>query len=203
MRINRLLLPIALVAAPVSAGNTLVADGVRVAVARSPLTVQPAREWNRMGARPGRNSESWTIDGDELNELNFYGGIETGRPLFRQVDKRNKPLPLFSSTMLATDIPTLFENSYRIALGTALMTVEDIAPATLAGHKGVRFTYRFTRQDEEVRRRGEAIGAIIDRRLYLVSFEAPILHYYDAGAPAARAVIESASLTLPAAPLPR
>ena len=47
-------------ASPALAGNSLVAQGRSVAVAKSPMTVAPDREWNKMGARPGRNSETWT-----------------------------------------------------------------------------------------------------------------------------------------------
>ncbi len=56
---------------------------MKVAVAKSGLTVNPDREWNKMGARSGRNSETWTIDGDGLNDVTFYGGIANDSTLFR------------------------------------------------------------------------------------------------------------------------
>ena len=74
---------LALIAAPVAAGNRLIVPGQPVAVAKSMLTVTPAVECNKLGARPGRNSETWTFDGDALNDLTFYGGIEPERTLFR------------------------------------------------------------------------------------------------------------------------
>jgi hypothetical protein len=181
-------------ATPLQAGNVLMPAGTRIAVAKSTLSVAPDREWNRMGARPGRNSETWTIDGDPLNDLTFYGGIADGKTLFREIDKRNRPLPPFSATMLLTDIPTLFENSYRIALGTPLMTIETVEPAKLAGRDGVHFTYSFTKQGEDVRRRGEATAVIINKSLYMISFEAPVLHYFDAGIASYRQVLGSAAL---------
>ena len=183
-----------LVAVPVSAGNTLIAAGQRVAVAKSALTVQPDAEWNKLAAKPGRNAESWTLDGDQLNELTFYGGIADGRTLFREVDRKTRPLPRVSATMLITDIPTLLENSYRVALGTAAMTIERVEPATFAGNKGVHFTYGYTRQNESLHRRGEAFGAIIGRRLYLITYEAPAVYYFERSAPAARVVADSARL---------
>ncbi len=183
-----------LFATPAMAGNKLIVPGERIAVAKSPLTVQPTSEWNRLGARRGRNAETWTIDGDSLNDLTFYGGIETGKPLFREANKRSKPLPTVGATMLVTDIPVLFENTYRIALGTATMTVGTIEPVTFAGAKGVRFTYDFVREDETLHRRGEARGAFVGGRLYLVTYEAPALHYYDRSVAAARQVAESARL---------
>ena len=178
-------------AAPVAAGNKLIPAGQRIAVAKSAMTVQPGTEWNKLSERPGRNAETWTQDGDDLNDLSFYGGIESGRPLFREVDKKNKPLPKVSATMLITDIPVLLENSYRIARDASSMAIDTIASIQFAGSKGVRFTYTFSKQNETLQRRGEARGAVIGGKLYLVTYEAPSLYYYDRSAAAARVVADS------------
>jgi hypothetical protein len=68
----------------VFAAGRLKPAGVAVAVARSGLTVTPDKAWNK-GARPGRLSESWTLDGLSINELTFYGGIADNTTLFREV----------------------------------------------------------------------------------------------------------------------
>ncbi len=182
---------IAALATAASGGNTLIPAGQRVAVAKSAMTVQPGNEWNKLSARPGRNAETWTQDGDDLNDLSFYGGIESGRPLFREVDRKNKPLPKVSATMLITDIPVLLENSYRIARDASSMTIDTIAPIQFADNKGVRFTYTFSKQNETLQRRGEARGAVIGGKLYLVTYEAPSLYYYDRSAGAAQTVADS------------
>jgi hypothetical protein len=179
-------------AVPVRAGNTLIPAGQRVAVAGSALTVQPDAEWNRLGARPGRYAERWTRDGDQLDALTFYGGIADGKTLFREVNRKERPLPRVAATMLVTDIPILLENSYRVARGIAAMTIERVEPARFAGSDGVHFTYSYIRLDESLHRRGEAFGAIIRGRLYLITYEAPALHYYERSAPAARRVVDSA-----------
>ncbi|GAA0664126.1 hypothetical protein FHT00_001132 [Sphingomonas insulae] len=184
----------ALISVPAIAGNKLIPAGTRIAVAKSTLTVQPASEWNKLGARPGRNAETWTLDGDALNDLTFYGGIDAGKPLFREADRKNRPLPTVSATMLITDIPALLESSYRIALGTAAMSIGTVEPVTFAGGKGVRFTYAFTRQGETLHRRGEGRGAMIGGRLYLITYEAPALYYFDRSVAAARQVADSARL---------
>ena len=163
---------------PVNAANKLYPANVPAAVAKSALKVTPTIEWNRLSARPGRNAETWTLDGPALNDLSFYGGIQDGKTLLRDRDKRNKPLPRFSKTMLPTDIVQLFEGSYRIAGDTALFEVGKVEPVTFAGNAGVRFEYAFVQRDE-VRRKGEATGAVIGGRLYLISFEAPEIHYFD------------------------
>ncbi|MEN2785166.1 hypothetical protein ACFOKI_13920 [Sphingomonas qilianensis] len=181
-------------AAPAVAGNKLIPQGQSVTVAKSPLTITPDHEWNKMGARPGRNSETWTLDGDGLNDVTFYGGIESGRTLFREVSKKTKPLPRFAATMLLTDIPALFEASYSIALDTRLMKIDSVTPTTLLGTRGVHFSYSFSRADEEVRRKGEASTAIIGGKLYMITFEAPNVYYFDRDIGGYRAIVASAKL---------
>lgn len=198
---KRNLLAMALVigaAVPAQAAYKIVPSGKWAAVAKSVLTVKPDQAWNRIGARPGRNAESWTLDGIPLNDLTFYGGIANDTALFREVDKKNRPLPRFSSTMLIPDIAQLFEASYRIAVSTSLMSIDSIEPATFAGQPGFRFAYSFTVQNEEVKRLGEARGAVIDGKLYLITFEAPAIHYFDRSVGAFRVVADSASV--PVAP---
>ncbi|WP_315760431.1 hypothetical protein [Sphingomonas sp. Y38-1Y] len=175
----------------------LVPAGRPIAVARSGLTVTPDRAWNRnAGLRPGKRAESWTLDGPLLNDLTFYGGIEDGEPLFREVDKREAPLPRFAATMLASDIAELVERSYRVATGTTLFEMNALAPARLAGREGFVMRYRYTLPGDEVRRRGEARGAVVAGRLYLLTYEAPAILYFERDLAAFRAVADGARLTL-------
>lgn len=183
----------ALVATPVLAYK-LVPSGKPVVVAKSALTVVPGIRWNRIQKRPGRLAESWTLDGGALNELTFYAGIAPGRALFREVNRRDRPLPRFAASMLAPDIVQLFESSYRLAGGSSLFTIGDVAPDTFAGHAGFRFAYSFVLEGENVRRGGEAHGAVIDGRLYLITFEAPELHYFGRNVGDYRAVVASARI---------
>lgn len=176
------------------AGYKLVPTGKPAAVAKSGLTVTTDRDWNRLGSRIGRNAESWTLDGLQLNDLTFYGGIENDKTLFREVDKMNRPLPRFSSSMLLPDIAQLFEGSYRVAVGTSLISIDSIEPAIFGGSQGFRFTYSFTVQGEEVRRLGEARGAIVGGKLYMMTFEAPVIHYFDRDVTAFRAIADSARI---------
>jgi hypothetical protein len=185
-----------LVAAPALAYK-LVPHGVRVSVAKSPMTVDPPIDWNRQQVRPGRNAEAWTLDGMPLNEVTFYGGIVNDQALFKEVAKATKPLPRFAATMRAPDVVQLFEASYRVAGGSSLFQVDGVEPATFAGQGGFRFTYTFTLENEEVKRRGEATGAIVGGRLYLITFEAPAIHYFDRDLDKYRALVASARLPVP------
>jgi hypothetical protein len=171
-------LPIVATAAPALAGNRLIDSGHPVPVAHDTLTVMPDRAWNELGWRPGPRCDRWTLDGEALNAVTFCGAIESGRPLFREASKHDRPLPHFSTTMLLTDVPDLVEKSYRIALGASLMTIDSAEPAQLDGERAIRFRYTFTRQDEEVERHGEALATIRGKKLYWMSYEAPAIHYY-------------------------
>lgn len=172
-------LPLLLLSDPAFAGYKLMPAGGSQPVGKVGLAITPPNDWNRLGAKIGRNAESWTLDGLSLNDLSFYAGIEEGKPLFREVDKKNRPLPKFTASMLPTDIVSLFEGSYRVAAGTSLFEIGTVEPIMFAGKPGVRFAYSFVQQGEEVRRKGEGSGAIINGKLYLVTFEAPAIYYFD------------------------
>ncbi len=131
-----------LVTSPAHAGYKLVAKGMPRIVAKSLLTVTPPEDWNRLPQRPGKHAESWTLDGLSLNEIDFYGGISAGEPLIRDFDKRNRPLPRFSATMLPPDIIAFYETSFRVATGSAQYETGITEPAIFAGKPGFRFTYR-------------------------------------------------------------
>lgn len=169
-------------------GNRLMEANSQAQVAGGAFSVSPPQAWNKLGARPGRGAEVWTLDGEALNEITFYGAIQTDRPIFRERNRREQPLPRFSSTMLLTDIPTLLENSYRTGLGVSVYTTDRMEPTRFGGRDGIRFEYRFTAGDE-VPRRGEGYGAIVNGRLYLITFEAPVIHYFDASIEAYRQLV--------------
>jgi hypothetical protein len=188
---HTLFLAAAIVALPAAAAaNDLRERGKPVAVAKSALTVTPGMDWNKLNQRPGRDSETWTLDGELLNDVSFYGGIEHDKTLFREVDKKNRPLPRFSKTMLLSDLPAMLESSYRIARDVSIFEIGAVVPAQVAGGKGIHFTYSFVGPDE-LRRNGEADGTIIDGKLYMATYEAPALYYFDRSLPAYRALVGS------------
>ncbi|MBA3895842.1 MAG: hypothetical protein H0X36_01610 [Sphingomonadaceae bacterium] len=195
MKALGLALVIALVAAaPARAGYKIMYAGEARAVGKLGLSVTPPNDWNRLGDKIGRNAESWTLDGLTLNDLSFYAGIADDKTLFRETDRKYHPLPHFQASMLPPDIVSLFEGSYRVAAGTSLFSVGGVEPATFAGHPGVHFTYAFTLQDEEVKRSGEGTGAVIGGKLYLITFEAPSIYYYERDAGAYRLLVASARI---------
>ncbi|WP_404333990.1 hypothetical protein AB2M62_11930 [Sphingomonas sp. MMS12-HWE2-04] len=55
------------------------------------------------------------------------------------------------------------------------------------------FTYEFTDEDQ-ITRKGEASAAIVEGKLYMVSFDAPRLHYFDRTIADVHALIATATL---------
>lgn len=159
--------------------NTLIAPGPRAGIAQSRLSATPDGEWNRLSRKDGKNVELWTLDGDSLNKVAFFGGIPVGASLLREIDRKNRPLPKVTSNMLITDIPALLESTYRSQFAVAQMQIDTQEPALLDGNKGIRFTYAFSRADDELQRKGEGIGAMVNGQLYLVIYEAPALYFFD------------------------
>lgn len=176
------------------AGWKRMIGGQPVAVAKAMMQVTPVGDWNRASARPSKKGESWTQDGMSLNELSFFAGIAPGEAIYRERRKKDEPLPKFRAGMLSPEIVGLVEGSHRIILKTSLFAVDSIEPATFLGQSGVRFTYHYVVQDEEVRRKGEGRAAIVGGRLYLITYVAPAIHYFDTGVEEARSIMDSARI---------
>jgi hypothetical protein len=189
-----MILVFALLATPAFAQYKLIPEYRPIIVNKSALQVTPSVNWNRLSQRAGKRAETWTLDGTALNDMTFFTGIPDGKPLVTDSNKTERPLPRFSATMLPPDVAQLFEGTYRVVLGTPVMKIETSEPAQFAGYPGFRFTYSFALQGEEVRRKGEASGAIIGGLLYMISFEAPAIHYFKRDLPSYRAIVASAKV---------
>jgi hypothetical protein len=181
-------------ATPASAGWSLLPTSAAVAVAKSKLSVTRVGEWNRWSRRPSAKGELWTQNGVNIDNLGFYGGISGGEPLLKERQKKEKPLPKFAADMLLTDIPQLYEQTSRIALATPLFEITKVEPVRFLGHEGVQFAFRFTAEDDDVERLGEARAAIVGGKLYMIDFAAPSLHYFDAQIGDVRRIMDSARL---------
>ena len=168
----------ALASSPSFAGNALREKGKLAVISGSSLGVTPPRDWNRLGFSPGKKTEIWTLDGEDLNDVTFFAGIEPGQPLVREVSKKRKPLPKFTKETLLVEVPELLEGTYRASKDIATFAMSDAKPDRFLGHDGIRFTYDYV-DDDELPRRGEARATLINGLLYMATFSAPRLHYYD------------------------
>jgi hypothetical protein len=188
---------IASVAVPALAGWAVMKSDAEVKVAKSTMTVKPGADWNRSSLRPSRRSEAWTRDGVNLNELTFFGAIAEGESILRQGWTTTEKLPKFKSDMLPTDIVEMFEATNRMVLQSPVFKMGKVEPAKLGTHDGVRFSYSYSAQAEDIERRGEAVAAIVEGKLYIVNFVAPSLHYFDADIGEVRKMVEGVTINPP------
>lgn len=184
---------IMLSAVPVYA-HKLIKPEPQAKIARKAFSATPETSWNRLSQKGGKYQEIWTLDGDKLNKITFFGGVPIGDPLFKERDKKRSPLPKVEANMLMTDIAELVESTYRTQFQATRMEIGVQEPAELAGYPGVRFEYRFVRPDDQLERRGEALGAFVDGRLYLMSYEAPALHFFERDVDRFRALVATTTI---------
>ncbi|ESZ88390.1 MAG: hypothetical protein Q27BB25_03770 [Blastomonas sp. CACIA14H2] len=184
---------VAALLSPAAMAHKLREQGVAVTIADSPLTVTPGRDWNRLDGNIGKRTENWTLDGGQLNDLTFFAGIEPGKPLVRERSKKREPLPRFGASTLLVEIPELFEATYRSAKQIADFRVTDVQPIRFLGQEGVMFAFEYVDGDE-LTRKGEAQAAIVGGRLYMISFDAPRLHYFARTVEDYRKIVASARL---------
>jgi hypothetical protein len=178
---------------PAAMAHKLRVKAETVAIADSSLMVTPPRDWNRLGQNIGKNAETWTLDGEQLNDLTFYAGIAPGKPLVKERSKKKDPLPKFQKTTLLVEVPELLEGTYRTVKKIGAFKVTGSEPTPFLGAAGVFFTYEYTDEDQ-ITRKGEARAAIVAGNLYMISFDAPRLYYFDKTIADARALVATAKL---------
>lgn len=147
---------------------------------------------------------SWTQDGPLLQNVFFHLGVEDGKTLFRVLDKERDQDPLlvlagkkkdvlsfrFRKTMTEPEIMDLFAASWGELAGGVPVETMGLAPATLGGKPGFRFDYSFAGKDD-VLRRGFAVGAVADGKLYLVHYYGAAIYHFDKHRADAEKVVDS------------
>ena len=167
--------------------------GKTAAVAGSGMTVTPPRDWNRLDAKPGKHAEVWTLDGEQLNDVTFYGGVAAGEPLVKERSKKRDPLPKFTASTLLTEVPELLERTYRTDKQIGSFTLTDAKPDRFLDRQGVRFTYEYADSDN-LPRKGEARAVLSGGKLYMATFDAPRLHFFEKTLADYRALADTAKL---------
>lgn len=169
-------------------------SGKNVVLGSSKVSVTPSRDWNRLSQNIGKNTETWTIDGEQLNDVTFFLGIEPGMPLVRERSKKKEPMPKFMSTTLLVEVPELLETTYRAYKGIGTFEVISVQPEKFLGAEGVNFSYKYVDADE-LTRLGEARAVIVKGKLYMFTYDAPRLNYYDKAMSEYQALVKTAVLS--------
>ncbi len=167
------------------------------AVGNDSLRVTPPHEWNRQRGQlfvDIREVEDWTLNGPLLDGISFVTGLKHQKTLVRQTRRDDRQVPRYRSDMTAPEIAAMLESLFRVRGGTVDFKTLGLAPRSFLGAPG--FQYDFEHLDgDEVWRRGRAVGATVDGRLYLILYDAARAHYYDAALPDFEAITASARVS--------
>lgn len=173
---------------------SLVRAGQTVVVGSGAMSVVTPREWNRQGGfsfTDVRWVEDWTLNGPYLDGISFVTGLPNNKRLIWQEYKADRQVPRFRSDMTAPEIAGLLETLYRIEGGTVDFRTLSLAPRSFLGANGFQFDFEHLDGDE-VWRKGRAVGAVIDGKLYLIMLDAARAHYYAQALPDYEAMVQSA-----------
>lgn len=165
-----------------------------VRVGDNSLAVTPPREWNRISARlfrDIRDVEDWTQNGPYLDGISFVTGLKDGKAVVVQRSRDDRQVPKFRANMTAPEIAAMIESLYRVRGGAVDFKTTSLAPRQFLGANGFQFDFEHLDTDE-VRRRGRVVGAVIDRQLYLVLYDAARSHYFSASLQDFEAIVASA-----------
>lgn len=204
MRLNKLLL-LAVAALPLPACTGAGGEGYgyggyslirvrEVRVGDNSLAVTPPREWNRISARlfrDIRDVEDWTQNGPYLDGISFVTGLKDGKAVVVQRSRDDRQVPKFRSNMTAPEIAAMIESLYRVRGGAVDFNMTSLAPRQFLGANGFQFDFEHLDSDE-VRRRGRAVGAVVDGQLYLILYDAARSHYFNAYLPDFESIVTSA-----------
>ena len=168
----------------------------RVAVGDGSMIVSAPRPWNRhrpITFEDVRQVEDWTLNGVSLDAISFVTGLKDGKSLIRQRRRTSQQVPIFRSNMTAPEVAGMIESLYRVRGGSVDFKTLGLQPRPFLGSNGFQLDYEHL-DDDELWRRGRAVGAVIGGRLYLILIDAARSHYWDAALPDYEALVTSAEL---------
>lgn len=163
-------------------------------VGNGSMYVTPPRPWNRQRRLffdSVRWVEDWTLNGPYLDGITFVSGLPNSEFLVRQRRTEDRQVPKFRSNMTAPEIAAMLESAYRVRGGAIEFNTLGLIPRTFMGYPGFQFDYEHLDGDE-LWRKGRAVGAVIDGRLYLILFDGAKSHYYGNAIPDFEAIVNSA-----------
>ena len=109
----------------------------------------------------------------------------------RQRRSLDRQVPDFRSDMTAPEIAAMIESLFRVRGGSVDFRTLALQPRGFMGTNGFQLDFEHLDGDE-LWRRGRAVGAVIDGRLYLIMLDAARTHYYANALPDFEAMVASA-----------
>jgi hypothetical protein len=167
----------------------------RVNVGDGQMSVVAPRNYNRHRRilfSDVRDVEDWTLNGPILDGISFVSGMNNNRELIRQRRTADQQVPRFRSDMTPPEITAMLESLYRVKGGAVDLRTLSLQPRPFLGAaNGFQWDYEHLDSDE-LWRRGRAVGAVIDGKLYMILMDAARAHYYEAQLPDFEAIVASA-----------
>ena len=108
--------------------------------------------------------------------------LPSGEYLVRQRKSDERQVPKFRSDMTAPELAAMLETAYRVRGGAVQFNSLNLQPRQFLGYPGFQFDFEHLDGDE-LWRKGRAVGAVVDGRLYLMLFDATRSHYYGNALP--------------------
>lgn len=165
-----------------------------VNVGNGALTVTAPRAWNRADRRLFDNVawvEDWTLNGPLLDGISFVTALPDDKALVVQKKKDDRQVPKFRSGMTAPEVAAMVESLYRVRGGAVDFRTTALQPRAFLGTSGFQLDYEHLDQDE-LQRRGRAVGTVIGGKLYMILLDAARSHYFDAALPDFESIVASA-----------
>ena len=140
------------------------------------FSVEPQIEWSALSEG---DIEVWTVNGAGLEAVYFAKGIEDGDPFFEaETGEKDEKRPTFRAHMTANEAMECVVDTLG-AVGAGAVRATRLRPATFGAHPGFRFDLDFLNQSG-LEKRGVALGAVVEGRLYLLLYIAAGEHYFGA-----------------------
>ncbi len=162
-------------------------------VLSSTLKLDPQIDWSR--SRSG-GIETWTVDGEALNRLEFVKGASNGDALVatdpEDREGGRSELPVFDRDMTGLEVHDLYVATLS-QLGYSRIVTRDVEPWQLGGRPGFRFAFSHVAEDG-LERDGLAVGFFDDGALWLITYTAPTVHYFQKYKPQVEALVSSMTL---------
>ena len=167
-----------------------------VRVGDGSMAVTAPRPWNRtrtsiFSFEDVRQVEDWTLNGPLLDGISFITGLRNDRRIIYQRRTEDRQVPRFRSDMSAFEITAMLETFFRVRAGSVDFRTLSLQPRPFLGANGFQWDYEHLDSDE-LWRKGRAVGAVIDGKLYLILLDAARSHYYATTVGDFEAIVASA-----------
>jgi hypothetical protein len=157
------------------------------------MTVTVDKPWNQFEGGIGDGTPTWTQDGVTVDALRFYVALKDGALIAPTPTepKGQKPLA-YKAGMGTSEVVALFEGLY--SRGGSTFALDRVEPAPFGGQGGFRFEFSSIRKADDVRLRGIGWGAVRNGELFVVTYTAPRMAFFDRHMASAEAIAKSARL---------